>query len=105
MIWAKFWPRKNFSNFSKKSITCLSIFFVENFLECMLQFDISIKHTLNTIKQFLRIIFNKNMVGRLFGRFFVVFGRFFLKNIWSPWFFDAWLPRCNLGFKFELTIL
>jgi hypothetical protein len=24
------------------------------------------------------------MVGQLFGRFFVVFGRFFHKNIWSP---------------------
>jgi hypothetical protein len=24
------------------------------------------------------------MVGRLFGRFFVVFGQFFHKNIWSP---------------------
>jgi hypothetical protein len=25
------------------------------------------------------------MVGRLFGRFFIVFGRFFNRNIWSPW--------------------
>jgi hypothetical protein len=25
------------------------------------------------------------MVGRHFGRFFIVFGRFFHKNIWSPW--------------------
>jgi hypothetical protein len=27
----------------------------------------------------------KNIFGRLFGRFFIVFGRFFHKNIWSPW--------------------
>ncbi len=25
------------------------------------------------------------MVGWLFGRFFIVFGRFFNRNIWSPW--------------------
>jgi hypothetical protein len=47
--------------------------------------DISIKSKRKHHKTVLYSKSNKNMVGRLFGQFFIVFWRFFLKNIWSPW--------------------
>jgi len=47
--------------------------------------DISIKSNRKHHKTVLYSKSNKNMVGWLFGRFFIVFGRFFNKNIWSPW--------------------
>ncbi len=37
------------------------------------------------------------MFGRLFGRFFIVFGRFFNKNIWSPWPLVAFSALCFAG--------
>ena len=54
--------------------------------ECPVPLDISIKSNRKHHKTVLYSKSNKNMVGRLFGQFFVVFGRFFHKNIWSPWF-------------------
>jgi hypothetical protein len=46
--------------------------------------DISIKSNRKHHKTVLYSKSNKNMVGRLLGQFFVVFGQFFHKNIWSP---------------------
>jgi hypothetical protein len=46
--------------------------------------DISIKSNRKHHKTVLYRKTNKIMFGRLFGRFFIVFGRFFNKNIWSP---------------------
>jgi len=53
--------------------------------ECPVPLDISIKSNRKHHKTVLSSKSNKNMVGQLFGRFFVVFGQFFHKNIWSPW--------------------
>jgi len=47
--------------------------------------DISIKSNRKHHKTVLYSKSNKNIVGQLFGRFFIVFGQFFHKNIWSPW--------------------
>ncbi len=47
--------------------------------------DISIKSNRKHHKTVLYSKSNKNMVGWLFGRFFIVFGQFFHINIWSPW--------------------
>jgi hypothetical protein len=52
--------------------------------ECPVPLDISIKSNRKHHKTVLYRKTNKNMFGRLFGRFFIVFGRFFNKNIWSP---------------------
>jgi hypothetical protein len=53
--------------------------------------DISIKSNRKHHKTVLYSKSNKNMVGRLFGQFFIVSGQFFIvsgqffhKNIWSP---------------------
>jgi hypothetical protein len=48
--------------------------------------DISIKSNRKHHKTVLYSKSNKNMVEQLFGRFFIVFGRFFNRNIWSPWY-------------------
>ena len=53
--------------------------------ECPVPLDISIKSNRKYPKTVLYRKTNKNMFGQLFGRFFIVFGRFFNKNIWSPW--------------------
>ena len=53
--------------------------------ECPVPLDISIKSNRKHPKTVLYRKTNKNMFGQLFGRFFIVFGRFFNKNIWSPW--------------------
>ena len=52
--------------------------------ECPVPLDISIKSNRKHHKTVLYRKTNKNMFGRLFGQFFIVFGRFFNKNIWSP---------------------
>jgi len=54
--------------------------------------DISIKSNRKHHKTVLYSKSNKNMVGRLFGWFFIVFGRFFNRNIWSPWW---WRKKFN----------
>ncbi len=53
--------------------------------DCPVPLDISLKSNRKHHKTVLYSKSNKNMVGRLFGRFFIVFGRFFNRNIWSPW--------------------
>jgi hypothetical protein len=45
--------------------------------------DISIKSNRKHHKTVFYSKSNKNMVGQLFGRFFIVFGQFFHKKIWS----------------------
>ncbi len=78
--------------FQKRFFTCLSKIFkkISPFLckktikECPVPLDISIKSNRKHHKN-LYSKSNKNMVKRLFGQFFVVFGWFFHKNIWSPW--------------------
>ncbi len=46
--------------------------------------DISIKSNRKHHKTVLYSKSNKNMVGWLFGQYFIVFWQFFHKNIWSP---------------------
>jgi hypothetical protein len=85
--------------FQKRFFTCLkniqknlSPFLCKKTIkECPVPLDISIKSNRKHHKTVLYSKSNKNMVGRLFGRFFIVFGRFFSKNIWSPC-----LPLSNL---------
>jgi hypothetical protein len=75
--------------FQKRFFTCpkniqkiLSPFYGKKTIkECPVPLDISIKSNRNTIKTVLYSKSNKNMVGQLFGQFFIVFGRFFHKNI------------------------
>jgi hypothetical protein len=79
--------------FQKRFFTCLSKIFKKFYLlfyvkktikECPVPLDISIKSNRKHHKTVLYSKYNKNIVGRLFGQFFVVFGQFFHKNIWSP---------------------
>ncbi len=78
--------------FQKRFFTCLkniqnnlSPFLCEKTIkECPVPLDISIKSNRKHHKTVLYSKSNKNMVGQLLGRFFVFFGRFFHKNIWSP---------------------
>jgi hypothetical protein len=58
----------------------------KNYKKCPVPLDISKKSNRKHHKTVLYSKSNKNMVGQLFGQFFVVFGQFFHKNIWSPWF-------------------
>jgi hypothetical protein len=80
--------------FQKRFFTFLSKIFKKFYLlfyvkktikECPVPLDINIKSNRKHHKTVLYSKSNKNIVGRLFGQFFVVFGRFFHKNIWSPW--------------------
>ncbi len=69
----------------KSSKNYISFFYVKKTIkECPMPLDISIKSNRKHHKTVLYSKSNKNMVGRLFGWFFVVFWRFFHKNIWSP---------------------
>ncbi len=76
--------------FQKRFFTCFSKIFKKNFYvkktlkECPVPLDISIKSNRKHHKTVLYSKSNKNMVGQLFGWFFIVFGRFFNRNIWSP---------------------
>ncbi len=81
--------------FQKRFFTCFSkifkkfylLFYVKKIIkECPVPLDISIKSNRKHHKTVLYSKSNKNMVGRLFGQFFIVFGQFFNKNIWSPCF-------------------
>jgi hypothetical protein len=56
----------------------LSPFYVKNYKGML---DISIKSNRKHHKTVLYSKSNKNMVGQLFGQFFIFFGRFFNKNI------------------------
>jgi hypothetical protein len=91
-ILAKFWAidlNKAKILFEKRFFTCFSkifrkfylLFYVKKTIkECPVPLDISIKSNRKHHKTVLYRKTNKNM----FGRFFIVFGRFFNKNIWSP---------------------
>jgi hypothetical protein len=80
--------------FQKRFFTCFSKIFKKFYLlfyvqkktikECPVPLDISIKSNRKHHKTVLYSKSNKNMVGRLFGQFFIVFGQFFNRNIWSP---------------------
>ena len=79
--------------FEKRFFTCFSkifrkfylLFYVKKTIkECPVPLDISIKSNRKHHKTVLYSKSNKNMVGQLFGQFFIVFGRFFNRNIWSP---------------------
>ncbi len=100
MIWAKFWSWKNhqkltlirlkfcskrvFSHVSKIFKKLSLLFYVKKTIkECPVPLDISIKSNRKHHKTVLYSKSNKNMLGQLFGRFFVVFWQFFHKNI-SP---------------------
>ncbi len=64
--------------------------------ECPVPLDISIKSNRKHHKTVLYRKTNKNMFVQLFGRFFIVFGRFFNKNIWSPCLvapFKVWIEQ------------
>jgi hypothetical protein len=52
--------------------------------ECPVPLDISIKSNRKHHKTVLYSKSNKNMVGRLFGQFFVVFGQYFTKISGHP---------------------
>ena len=52
--------------------------------ECPVPLDISIKSNRKHHKTVLYSKSNKNMVGRLFGRFFIVFGRFLTETSGHP---------------------
>jgi len=80
--------------FQKQFFTCFSKIFKKFYLLLYVQknikegpvpLDISIKSNRKHHKTVLYSKSNKNMVGRLFGQFFIVFGRFFNRNM-SPWF-------------------
>ncbi len=80
--------------FEKRFFTCFSkifqkiylLFYVQKTIkECPVPLDISIKSNRKHHKTVLYSKSNKNMVGQLFGRFFIVFGQFFNRHIWSPW--------------------
>jgi hypothetical protein len=80
--------------FQKRFFTCLKNIqkIISPFLckkttikECPVPLDIGIKSNIKHHKTVLYSKSNKHMVGRLFGQFFIVFGQFFHKNIWSPW--------------------
>jgi hypothetical protein len=71
-----------FQKYSKKFIS--SFMYKKTIKECPVPLDISIKSNRKHHKTVLYSKSNKNMVGRLFGRFCIVFGRFFNRNIWSP---------------------
>jgi hypothetical protein len=73
-----------FKNIQKKIIS--SFMYKKTKKECPVPLDISIKSNRKHHKTVLYSKSNKNMVGRLFGRFFIVFGRFYNRNIWSPCF-------------------
>jgi hypothetical protein len=85
--------------FQKRFFTCLkniqkilSPFLCKKTIkECPVPLDISIKSNRKQHKTVLYSKSNKNMVGRLFGQFFVVFGQFFNKNIWSPCFYFSFI--------------
>ena len=64
--------------------------------ECPVPLDMSIKSNRKHHKTVLYSKSNKNMVGQLFGRFFIIFGQFFHKNIWSPCL-PSRAPRNNLN--------
>ncbi len=102
MIWAKFWSWKNCQTLTLKRLKFCSkrvflhvskifkklyLLFLckKNIKECPVPLDISIKSNIKHHKTVLYSKSNKNMVGRLFGRFFFIFWQFFHKNIWSPW--------------------
>ena len=72
-----------FKNIQKKFIS--SFMYKKTIKECPVPLDISIKSNRKHHKTVLYSKSNKNMVGRLFGWFFIVFGQFFNRNIWSPW--------------------
>ncbi len=70
--------------FQKYSKNFISFLCKKTIKECPVPLDISIKSNRKHHKTVLYSKSNKNIVGRLFGQFFVVFGQFFHKNIWSP---------------------
>jgi len=74
-----------FTCFSKIFKNFYLLFYVKKTIkECPVPLDISIKSNRKHHKTVLYSKSNKNMVGWLFGQFFVVFWWFFHKNIWSP---------------------
>jgi len=78
--------KRFFACFSKIFRKFYPLFYVKKTIkECPVPLDISIKSNRKHHKTVLYRKTNKNMFGQLFGRFFIVFGRFFNKNIWSPW--------------------
>jgi hypothetical protein len=82
---AKIWFQKSFFTCLKNIQKIISPFYVKKTIkECPVPLDISIKSNRKHHKTVLYSKSNKNMVGQLFGRFFIVFGQFFHKNIWSP---------------------
>ncbi len=88
LIRLKFCLKRGFLNvfqkYSKKFIP--SFIYKKTIKECPVPLDISIKSNRKHHKTVFYSKSNKNMVGQLFGRFFIFFGRFFNRNIWSPWF-------------------
>ncbi len=71
--------------FQKYSKNFISFFYVKKTIkECPAPLYFSIKSNRKHHKTVLYSKSNKNMFGWLFGQFFIVFGRFFNKNIWSP---------------------
>ncbi len=101
MIWAKFWPWKNhqkltlirlkfcskrvFLHVSKIFKKFYLIFYVKKTIkECPVPLDISVKSYRKHHKTVLYSKSNKNMVGWLFGQFFVVFWQFFTKTSGHP---------------------
>ena len=85
-----------FQKYSKKFIS--SFMYKKTIKECPVPLDISIKSNRKHHKTVLYSKSNKNMVGRLFGRFFIVFGQFFNKNIWSPCILQTFTMLSSIKF-------
>ena len=73
-----------FTRFSKLLKSFYLLFYVKNYKRMSSAIGYQHKIKQKTPKTVLYSKSKKNMVGRLFGRFFIVFGRFFNRNIWSP---------------------
>ncbi len=88
--------------FFKNIQNILSLFYVKKTIkECPVPLDISIKSNRKHHKTVLYSKSNKNMVWQLFGQFFVVFGRFFHKNIWSPCWYHHGTDSDNFQKTFD----
>jgi hypothetical protein len=71
-----------FQKYSKKFIS--SFMYKKTIKECPVPLDISIKSNRKHHKTVLYSKSNKNMVGRLFGQFFIVFGQFLTETSGHP---------------------
>ncbi len=71
--------------FQKRFFTCLSKIFKKFYLLSYVKKNYKrMSSAIGYLKQFYIVNLTKTWLGDFFGQFFIVFGRFFHKNIWSP---------------------